>query len=280
MIFTYTNSKGNSITFAQFPFIIKDHNLLDYKYDWDKAKNVISNVNLDVTERKMTVLILPDPQLGLSERKEQLKEYSDTLNDLFAYDVEKGVDGKLWTDTGYYLPCRILAASDGTKIGAAYATNEYTVVSESAKWVKPTTKTFTGGISSGYVTNQDYPYDYPYDYASDISGTAHWNLSHYSSAEAIITIYGVVTNPQITINGHKYAVYTSVSDKERLIIDTANHLCYLVGKTGEIVNCYDLRDKEESVFVPLPAEPMTITWSGSFTFDITALVERSVPKWS
>lgn len=280
MIFRYKNSKGSAVTFGEYPFLLKDHNLLEYKYSYETAKNKITNVNLDVSEKKMTVLILPDPKLKLSERKEQLKEYSDALNDLFAYDVEKGVDGELWTDTGYYLPCRILAATDGTKIGAAYATNDYTVVSQSAKWVKPITKTFTGGIAIGYVINQDYPYDYPYDYASDILGTAHWNLGHYSSTEAIITIYGVVTNPQITINGHKYAVYTSISDKERLIIDTANHLCYLVGRTGEIVNCYDLRDKEESVFEPLPAEPMTITWSGSFTFDITALVERSVPKWS
>lgn len=280
MMFTYKNSKGNAITFNSYPFLIKDHNLLEYKYNYTSAKNKISNVNLDVSERKMTVLILPDPQLRLSERKKQLKEHLDALNNLFAYDVEKGIDGELWTDTGYYLPCRILAASNDTKIGAAYAINDYTVVSQSAKWVKPTTKSFTIGIASGDATNQDYPYDYPYDYASDSVGIAYWNLGHYSSAEAIITIYGVVTNPQITINGHKYSVYTSISDKEKLIIDTANHLCYLVGSTGEIVNCYDLRAKDESVFEPLPAEPMTITWSGSFRFDITALVERSIPKWN
>ena len=48
---------------------------------------------------------------------------------------------------------------------------------------------------------------------------------------------------------------------------------------GVMVNLFDLRGKEFSVFEPIPGDVVTVTWNGSFGFDITLFEERSEPAW-
>lgn len=283
MNFYYKSSNGVIIDFNSFPYFMQDNRLTDYSWSYTavEGKNKIKNVNQGVGERTFTLAIIPDFNLPAQERKRLVKAYVDRLFSVFDYDVVKGVDGRMYTDTGYYLPCRVVKSSKSlVKPGLSIAKIDFNAVSQSNKWVQEVSKTFLAGKTDNNAANQDYPYDYKYDYASNVNGIAKWNINHFDKCDAEIVIYGGVVNPQIIINSHKYAVYTTVSADERLVINTKNNQCYKISNIGQVVNCFDLRGKEQSVFEKLPAEPMTISWNGAFRFDITAFIERSEPEWS
>ena len=49
---------------------------------------------------------------------------------------------------------------------------------------------------------------------------------------------------------------------------------------GQQVNIFDLRDKTNSVFEPIPGGNINLIWSGAFGFDLTLYQERSEPRWT
>lgn len=283
MIFSYKNAKGEEISFDDYPYLMQENDLTDYSWNYEAVdgKNKIKNIRHDVGERNFTVAIVPDFNLPLKDRRYLVKEYLNRLFALFEYDTNNNVNGQIQADTGFYYPCRVIQSDKVLyEEGLSIAKVKFTVVSEENIWIKPVTKTFIGSRANADQTNQDYPFDYLYDYAAGMNGVSVWNLNSYSCSHAKIVIYGAALNPSIHINGHQYIVYTSVAADERLMIDTRYNTVYKVNSTGTMVNCFDLRGKQDSVFQKLPSSPLTVSWNGAFRFDITAFVERSLPEWS
>lgn len=289
MKFYYVNSKGKRINFYEYPFIMQDGNLLNYSYSYEVSegsRQKLVNVKRGAGERSFKLALLPNIEIGLSleERRNALKSFADELFETFETDTANNVNGALWTDTGCYLPCRIIASdkdNNGILNGLPFCFETFKAVSDKNAWIKPVTASFYPGNSADSQDGStDYPYDYEYDYAGSKTGVGYFALDHYTNCDFEMVIYGPVVNPVININEHPYIVYTSVNSGEYLVINSENAEVYKVLNTGERISVYDLRGKDYSVFNKLPAGNLVISWNGSFGFDITAFVERSEPLWN
>ena len=142
MTFYYKNSAGTIIDFSEYPYLMQEGTLLDYAYNYEFTEGTtqkLTNVKHVAGEREFQICILPSIEEGYSndKRRELMYEYANALLECFDYDVRNGVDGRLYTDSGWYLPCRILASSkdvQGLFSGETFNFQTFTVVSTKNQW--------------------------------------------------------------------------------------------------------------------------------------------------
>lgn len=203
----------------------------------------------------------------------QRKAIITALHDDFETDIRSMKMGRIMYGAWY---CDCFITSSET---APYdETNQWTantiqIYVPSGYWVKEEEKSFSAPTTetSEYL---DYTYDYQYDYTAPNVGSGTWVTDSPFASDFELTIYGAVANPRITINGHPYVVYTTVSEGETLVINSQNHTV-MIGDD----NHFDDRGKEYSVFEKIPSGTLTLEW-GDFAFDLKLYQERSEPKWS
>ena len=92
-------------------------------------------------------------------------------------------------------------------------------------------------------------------------------------------IFGPAVSPSVLVNGHTYAVDTTIMDNEYLTIDSRYNTVVKTEKDGTKTNEYDKRGKTESVFEKIQAGESTVVWNGSFGIQITLFEGRSEAKW-
>lgn len=132
-----------------------------------------------------------------------------------------------------------------------------------------------------YIADKNSPnLDYNYDYSYETPGIRTWNLDHYATSEFKLTIYGYCENPRILVNGYPYQIFGTVEENEFLVIDSREKTVTHYLNNGTTENWFDFRNKENSVFEPLPSGNLTLTWDGTYGFDILAYLERSEPRWT
>ena len=121
--------------------------------------------------------------------------------------------------------------------------------------------------------------EFPFDFAP-VRGEKILENPSFTDSNFIMTIYGFVESPQVSIAEHPYRVETTVYEGERLVIDSKKGTVKKIGRLGEVVDCYNARQKDYSVFEKIPAGLNVFQWSGGFGIDITLFDERSEPKCS
>lgn len=285
MNFYYINSKGIKLDFSDYPYLFQEGDLLDYSWSYESvegSKNKITDVKKGIGERSFRLALLPDFSLTIEERKAALLNAADNVYEVFEQDVISDTDGRLYSSTGFYLPCRVMASSKSNwKNGLPFMFQDFTVVSAKNAWIKEIKKSFFPlGSVEAQNADADYPYDFLYDYAAETSGLTFWNTGHFSPCDFEMTVFGPVVNPKININGNSYTIYTSLNANEYIVINSIENTVFKVTEDGTKINIYDLRGKDFSVFSKLPQGELTVTWNGNFGFDITAFIERSEPKWN
>lgn len=282
MKFKYINSKGEIIDMCEYPYLLQSGDLLDYSWSYEKGNKCIKNVCHDVGERSFKIAIVPDLSLSYEEKIEAKKKAAQRLFNVIEYDVANNADGRIETDTGSYLPCRIVASTKSDwENPTSYMFCDLTAVCGKNTWINEMKKSFFPVLEAKSDSGMfDYPYDYEYDYASQITGKDMLNIDHISASLFKLTIFGACLNPCIYINNHKYCIYTSLDKDEYLVIDARKNTIIKYSYDGSTENIYDLRGKEQSVFEAIPAGNIPVMWDGSFGFDITLYLERSEPLWS
>ena len=100
------------------------------------------------------------------------------------------------------------------------------------------------------------------------------------SSEFRLKIYGEATNPAVVINGHTYKINGTISKGESLMIDSMTKTITLTTASGKKINWFDKRGRKEYIFEPLPTGQSTVSWDGTFGFDLTVVEKRSEPKWT
>lgn len=283
MKFRYVNSRGEILDFSEFPYLFQSGDLVNYSWKYDSSNNRITNIRREVGERAFKVGLIPDWSLPYAEKRAALKEAAEHLFNVIEYDVINNTEGRIVTDTGSYFPCQILA-SDKTdwEKPTVYMFIDLTAVSGKNSWITEQNFSFyPSGTSTENADSEflDYNFDYDFDYTTQKSGISSINISHIATSDFKLTIFGPCNNPRILIAGHPYEVFTSLSDGEYLIIDSINNtvIKYLTNGTQESV--YDLRGKAKTVFEQIPPGYNTVSWDGSFGFDLTVYIERSEPLW-
>lgn len=284
MKFKYINSKGVVIDFSDYPYLFQDGNLMDYSWNYSILEggfNKIIDVRRATGTRTFKLALIPDTSLSLAERQTKLIKCANDLYNAFEYDVINNKDGKIVTENGYFFPCRIMTSSKSDWLkGLPYMFQDFTAVSTINAWIKEEKKSFYKSSDLKIDSYLDYDFDYEYDYYGGATDTAFWDLEHLDNADFQLVIYGSAVNPSININGHQYIVYTSLNDDEFLTIDSRNGTVIKTLSNGTQTSVFDLRGKEESVFEPIPPQPLQVTWQGNFGFDLTVYVKRSEPEWT
>jgi hypothetical protein len=246
-------------------------------HDWEWK---ISAVSLQYGER-ITAFTRPaavyEAALSLFGSLESKQAQLEALHDDFELDVRNMTPGRLiWND--YYIECFATKSKTGPDESNMIVDNNVTFYCPYPFWIKEDTKSFYPRPSDEAQPFLDYPYDYPYDYYSGDTGTEIWKTGFPFSSDFRMTIFGPTVNPRILINGHAYQILDSLEAFEYVVIDSKLGTVVKTTVTGQKINAFDLRNKEESVFDKMPAGSLTISWPGNFGFDITLYEERSEPR--
>lgn len=214
--------------------------------------------------------------LSLFGTTEEKLAQLEALHDDFELDVRNLTPGRLmWND--YYIEC--YATESSTKPGEDNIQVDNTVLfwCPYPFWIKEDTRSFPPS-SSESEPFLDYPYDYPYDYYSGDSGSKIWATDFPFKSDFRMVIYGPAVDPRILINDHGYQILDTLGAAEYVVIDSKLGTVVKTTATGQRVNAFDLRNKEESVFEQIPPGKLLIDWSGTFGFDLTLYEERSEPR--
>lgn len=281
MNFYYVNSAGKRINFYEYPYLFQEGNILDYSWKYDNDNLKISNIHKEPGERSFKLALLPDVQLALAERKRLLQEAANNVFEVFEYDVCNNSYGRLYAETGYYLPCMILASNKSDwQNGVPYMFQEFTLITQMDFWLKETKYSYFPMIKT-----ENSGFSFPFDFAFDLGrlpvGRVNIDTDNFLPSDFILTIYGSVLNPNISIGENSYGLNCEIKKDERVVISLLNgeRNIKCIDKFGNVKNYFEYRSKKNSVFAPIKSGINSIVWNGEFGFDLVIVDRRSEPKW-
>ena len=294
MQFTYVNSKGKSVKLYGSPYVIIDSELLDWEY-----KSMSDFVYIYDREKRDydTTIAIQVKNYGDSDelRQQSWINSFNKLYEIFDYDNRHNQDGKLYTDTGYYLNCRFVKSSKnniswqrslgtGMKYRGCYAELKFTIHTEEPSWIKESSYSIEQKSNLEDYQSLDYPYDYSFDIGYSTEGTVI-NQEVALPTDFRLEIDGIISNPSIYINGHLYRVWTDVGEGEKLVISsfesaTDEKQIYLVDANGNKINCINARDRGSYIFEKIEGEQIFIYSNQDIKGTLYLIEKRSEPKWT
>ena len=272
--FIYENHLGQRFDSLANGVFLNYSTLRDYSWSHESINDRISRFYRPVINKKMPVVIV-----GKTEAEAMLAQ--NTLLDIAEVDIAAVKPGKLYIN-GYYTHGWITGSTKSDYlISKRYTKNTLTFVSDGSAWYKETTHVFAAGLDAGINNGSgtDYPYDYQYDYALKASGRII-TCDGVGNNAFKLRIYGLATSPAVSVNGHQYKINGTINPGESLLIDSVNRTITLTTASGTPVNWFDKRDRQMYIFEPIKPGMNTITWVGTFGFDLMVIEERSEPKWT
>lgn len=209
----------------------------------------------------------------------QRKAMIEALHEDFERDIRNKTPGRIiWGD--YYIDCYITESSTGPDDTYLWTDNDIVIYCPYPFWIKEETKSFTAKEAPEGQTFLDYDYDFDYDFFLSNPGVEIWHKDFPFQSEFKMIVYGPVVDPRIIIDGHPYQFNDTLVATEYAVIDSRNSSITKYTSSNQPVNIFDLRDKINSIFQPIPGGDLTVTWSGLFGFDVTLYEERSEPRWT
>lgn len=269
----YVSSTGEVVDLREYKWQIYKTNL--HNYSWKPIENS-NNYGTNITGFSKDPLSL-ELQIAIRGSHDDKAERLNHLTAVAEQDVVSLQEGRLYFGD-MYINCFIIASNTEPQTNKNYTLRIWNIYAPYPFWMTETNKSFLHGKQ--YIGDGDnYNYGYEYDYSSTATGVQYWNLEHYAPSDFIMTIYGEVTEPTITIGGHEYKVFTEIGRGERVVINSRAKTITKYLRNGTTENLFDLRAKASDIFHKLPIGNTKYVWNGLFDYDMTALIERSEPKW-
>lgn len=272
--FIFENHLGQRFEGLPNGVYLNYNDLRDYSWSYDTINNRISRFYRAMRNRKLPLVIKCESDKTAIAVKNRLHELAEA-------DIEAKIPGKVIVGD-YYTSGYITASKKSNYlITKQLCYIELTLTSDDPAWYCEQTHTFIPGEGSaiGIGGGTDYPYDYPYDYALALKGRKIVCDTTGSNAFRLL-IYGEAVNPSVVIGGHIYGINGTIGKGETLLIDSLNKTITLTTATGNKVNWFDKRGRKDYIFEPIPAGQNTVSWLGTFGFDLTVIEKRSEPKWT
>lgn len=243
--------------------------LASREWSYDKSANSISNPARELRKASVNVAFTSAAQ-------------ADYLRRVCDRDMRNSTPGSLyvgeWSQRAYVVSCDaddVFGGSHSAKLG---------VVLLDGVWRKPHTVSFLppSAVSGAYL---DLPYDLPYDLAAmasaDSIAASPWGESHIR-----LTVYGAASSPYIVAGGNVYKVDASVPAGGHMVVDSIAKTVRIVSATGDVTDAFGKavrgtgRGGGSYIFQPLPAGTSSVSWDGSFGFDLTWYEEEGEPPWA
>ena len=272
--FIYEDHLGRQFVGLDHRVYLNYSDLRDYSWDYDTINSRISRFYRPITNRKI-------PRVIYCASDEEAVQVKNRLLELAETDVEARLPGKIYIGE-YYTNGYITASKKSDYlITKRLCKIELTLTSDDPAWYREQTHPFIPGTGSaiGIGGGTDYPYDYPYDYALSLKGRKIMCDSVGNNGFRLL-IYGEATNPSVVIGGHVYAINGTIGKGETLLVDSLTKTITLTTATGSKINWFDKRGREDYIFEPIPAGQNTVSWLGTFGFDLTVIEKRSEPRWT
>lgn len=283
MKFYYVNHLNQRINLYGFPYFVVDTDLIDYEWKYEASANEIKEIYKEITTKSLKIGIHPKNN---SDTQEEFIKAMNEITSIFEIDVIENQAGRLYTDDGYYLPCFITESKKTNWNRASnFIYSTFMVAPNNALfWIKETKTSFIP-LDEPLLYNNDnklnlgYPYGYPFDYRSNLVPQSITNDS-YTAQNFEMTIYGYAEAPTINIAGHSYGLSSVIEKDEYVKINSVTKKITKYKKDGTIDNLFSERDRDSYIFDKIPTGMSSVTWIGSFGFDIVIFDERSEPAWS
>lgn len=271
--FVFENHKGLRFDGLKNGVYLNYSELRDYSWNYDTINSRISRFYHSITNRKIPLVVYCDTEEDAIKVKNQLLDLSEA-------DIQAKIPGKIYVGDYYTLGYITASKKSNYLINKRLCYIELTFTSDDPSWYKETLSAFspegTNDISGGF----DYPYDYEFDYAVP-TNSQKINSDSAGGSAFKMRIYGEASNPYVTINNHTYRVWGNIAAGEELLIDSLNKTITLKKTaTGETVNWFDKRDREQYIFEPIPPGQHTVSYLGTFSFDLYVIEKRSEPRWT
>lgn len=208
---------------------------------------------------------------------------ADAMANAFDEDVLSSRPGTVrvgeWEQRAYVTKSDCETATDG------FADLKLTVVLLDGMWRIPHQLVFRPGGDSR-TDGKGYPLGYPYSYGL-YEGIGHIEAVGSLPGPVSFTVYGPATNPAITVGGNVYQVRVSVPQGGYLVVDGIEATCTLVTEWGQSTNVLSQavrgtgKGSGEYIFEEVGGEgDVTVSWDGSFGFDLTWWEQAGEPTWT
>lgn len=273
----FLSAEGDRIDFDGRTYGISEMDIFKHQLSYDLKNGKIISFKREIIEREIEINVSDDVAGSWQEHYEYIQ-------DVFDRDNFKNERGKMFVN-GYYLMCNVYAGEveDQFRNWCDFQTCILKIVSDYPVWVRETAYQYLPETptSSGYKSLETgimFP-EFPFDFAP-VRGEKILENPSFTESNFVMTIYGFAESPQVSIAGHPYRVETTIYEGERLVIDSKKGTVKKIGRLGEVVDCYNARQKDYSIFKKIPAGLNVFQWSGGFGVDIVLFDERNEPKWS
>lgn len=247
-----------------------------YDYEWEiEARRFGLGTRVTAFAKKQAEHTLVTDFIG---NKQERREAANHLFEITERDIIEKKAGKLYLGD-YYKECYIISGKNkGIQKRSNVVQMEMGIYAENPFWIKEKFLSYSifEGTENGFL---EFPFDFPFEFSGQKKGIATLNNDHYVEADFKLTIYGPVVNPIIYIEDHPYKINTTVEENEYLVIDSEKNTVKRTLKNGTVVNEYNNRSFENSVFRLIPPGIHNVLWNGDFGWDILMKQKRSEPKW-
>ena len=270
----YEGSNGEKINlmgsgvYAQNPEVLAG-NRWSYTTQSIEDIGMIESFSKDVTEQSLLLSIMHMDRNSFNYSMERMHKCFDR-------DIRRKEPGKLWWN-GFYKKVFIIDSSY-TEFEEEFDSIEKTVVVASATpyWTKE--RNIRLRPSASDEGRMDYPVDYGFDYDIGIAMVSERNECIWD-CDFRICFFGPFDNPEMSVNGHVYRVYESLSDGDRIIINSRDKTIKKIDSYGNETNVFHSRDRESYIFEKIPEGPLSIDKPHSLDAELTLLDERGEPVW-
>lgn len=264
----FVNHLNQSVTFGPANILLEENSVRDYVWKYDALYSKIINFKKEIKTFQIPIMIVDKDK----------NKIADEMFAIFERDVVAKEPGRLICGD-YYMNGYIIGEAHNDFVYNKLMRISFTFVSDDAFWKKEVPYVFRINNSESTEDGLGYPFDYPYDFLSPIN-IQSFNNTNYTDSDFIITIYGYVENPAITIAGVTYQVNCTVDYNEILVINSKERTIVRTTRRGEKINEFANRNKDFNIFQKIPSGKNKVLPSSVFNFDIVIMEERSEPQWS
>lgn len=272
--FIFENHLGQRFEGLPNGVYLNYNDLRDYSWSFDTINSRIYRFYMGTRNRKLPLVIY-------CKSDDEAVAMKNRLHELAEADIAAKIPGKIFIGDFYTNGYITASTKSRYMIKKRICFIELTLTSDDPAWYREKTHTFLPGTGSaiGIGGGTDHPYDYPYDYALSLKGQKIVCDSVGTNGFRLL-IYGEAVNPSVVIGGHVYAINGTIGKGESLLIDSLTKTITLTTALGHKINWFDKRGRGDYIFEPIPAGQNTISWLGTFGFDLTVIEKRSEPRWT
>lgn len=266
----YVNHLGEVVEFGKKGIFANSNDLRDYEWTYDSDRSRAENFRKGVVSKTIPVVIS-------AESKKRCIDIKNRLYEVCEKDIIAEKKGRLYIGD-YYLECYVFSSVKSNYLDTDTTVNiSLKIVSDDSSWIREDVYRY---IEDEKVpeTGKGYEYDYEYDYSISDSNVSSLLIDDIKSCDFVLTFYGGAVDPYVEIDKHRYSVHCTVSDDERLVINSKKGTVTLIKADGSTENLFSKRNKESDAFQKIAPGKHIIFW-GKCNFDLTIRHERGEPMW-